>query len=225
MKNNPYFKLIVSTVLGAFILINSCIMMGQQHRINTLEDDLYVKHQAEERATDFYSSTLNLKTIRTEFNELQDYTVLKGTINQDHTYDYSADAMLGLKKEITIKGHGKVLYSVNVRLSDAIVTAEGKNILVQIRQPEVDNESINLQRGTLVIENTDANFIANKEDGMAAQKFFIESFVDAGVENVNDLYKTENQRKYINEVAKAEVEKLIQTLNLNDCNVRVKIIE
>ena len=225
MKNNPYFKLIVSTVLGAFILISSCIMMGQQHKINTLEDNLYIKHQTEERATDFYSSTLNLKTIRTEFNELQDYTVLKGTINQDHTYDYSADAILGLKKEITIKGYGKVQYNIDVRLSDAIITSEGKNILIQIKQPEVDNESIALKRDSLVIKDTDANFIANKEDGMTAQKFFIESFVDAGVKNVNDLYKTEKQRKYINEVAKAEVEKLIQTLNLNDCNVRVKIIE
>lgn len=225
IKNDAYLKLIIGTFVGLFIILSAIVMKGQEAKIEKLEDKLYLKQQNEEQATDFYTSQLNLKTIRTEFNELKDYTILHGQVSQDHTYEYSADSILGMKKEVTIKGYGNIQYDIKVSLKDAIITANEKSILVQIRRPELDISSVALQRDSLVIKDIDANFISNKYDGAQAQKFYIDSFVDAGLDNVKDLYKTESERKYINKVAESEVQALIQTLNLHNVTVRVKIIE
>ena len=225
MKNNPYFKLIVSTTLGAFILISVFVMAAQDAKIDNLKEQLYVKQQNEKRATDYYSSTINLKTIRTEFNELQHYTVLKGSITQTHKYEYSADAILGIKKEMTLKGRGDIQYDVNVNLNDAILEADGKTLIVKVRMPYVDTDSIKIKDDTMLMEEIHGNFISNKYDGAQAQKFFMESFIASGKKNVADLYNTAKEQRYIKEVAEQEIRALISTLNLNNVTVRVQIIE
>ncbi len=223
--NKSYFKLIVSTVLGTFIILSSFVMFKQNTKIDDLKDQLYLKNQYEQRATDYYSSSLNLKTIRTEFNDLQRYTILRGKISQSHTYEYSADSILGMKKEMILKGKGDIQYDIDVDLSKAIITVEGKTVTVSIRQPYLNEDSVCIAKDTLIMKEVKGNFISNKYDGAQAQKFFMESFVEGGIENIKELYSVESEQKYLKEIAEAEVKNLINTFNLNDITVIVKIIE
>ena len=75
------------------------------------------------------------------------------------------------------------------------------------------------------MKEQDYNIWSNKYDGSQAQKFFMDSFVESGRNNILDLYKTREKQNYINKVAIAEVQALVRTFNLNNCNVVVEILE
>lgn len=228
MKNNRhYINIIAGTTLGLLIILGALIFRVQDGRIEALKDELYLKKQNEQRASDYYESSLNIKTIQSEFNTLQEYAIQKGNkINMNHKYMYTSDGILGLKHEIVLTGNGKLQYDVNVKFNTAVVSStDGKNIKVQIEKPYVDEDSIKLVENSLVMKSADCNIWSNKQDGMQAQKFFTDSFVESGRENIKDLYKTRDKQNYINKVAIAEVQALIRTFNLHNCNIVVEIIE
>lgn len=228
MKNKTYFQIITGTIIGALVIVitMSTALIFQNKKIENMEKELYIKKQNEEMATDYYESILNLQTIKTKFNELQDYSILKNnTISMNHTYHYQADAFLGFKKEMELKGQGNVLYNVDVRLSNAIIKQEGKTIYVDLEQPFLDETSIRLAEKSLVMEETKSNLLANDEDGCQAMKFFHDSFIKSAKDNLKDLYSTEAKQQYINKVAEEEVRNLISTLNLNNVTVKVNIIK
>ena len=123
-------------------------------------------------------------------------------------------------------GNGQLKYDINVRFDTAIVSSpDGKNIKIQIDKPYIDEDSIKLVENTLVMKEQDYNLWSNKYDGAQAQKFYIDSFVESGRNNILDLYKTREKQNYINKVAIAEVQALVRTFNLNNCNVIVEILE
>ena len=229
LKNNKYYmNLLLATGFGILILISGFLFRFQENKIEELQDQLYIKQQNEQRTSDYYESTLNMKTIQSRFNTLKEYSVQKDcTINMNHKYNYTADGVLGLKHEITLGGHGQVQYNINVRFDTAIISSVdgGKNIKIQIEKPYVDESSIKLAENTLVMKEQDCNFWSNKADGIQAQKLYMDSFVDSGRKNVLDLYKTKEKQNYINKVAISEVHALVRTLNLNNCNVTVEILE
>ncbi len=230
MRNNRYYmKWIAGTLAGLMIITAAFMMKYKDNKIETLEDQLYIKQQNEQMATDYYESTLNEKTIQSKFNTLQEYPVLKDcTINMDHSYEYNAEGFLGFDKQIVLNGHGQLQYGAFVKLSTAIVTTSnnGKNVLVQIEAPYVDMNSIKLVQNTLVMEEGDYSFLANKKDGAQAQKLFMDSFVDSGMKNIIDLYSTKAKQTYLEKAAISEVHSLIRTLNLNgNVNIQVEIIK
>ena len=223
-----YIKWIIGTTAGLLLILSSLILHHQNNEIEELKDELYLKKQNEQRATDYYESTLNLKTIQSEFNTLKEYSVQKNCkINMNHKYNYTSDGMLGLKHEITLAGSGQLKYDINVRFDTAIISTSdnGKTIKIQLERPYVDEESIKLAENSLVMREQNYNFWSNKQDGAQAQKFFMDSFVESGRENIKDLYSTKDKRNYINKVAEAEVQALIRTFNLNNCNVIVEVLE
>jgi hypothetical protein len=228
-KNKEYMKILLATTFGVLILLGALIMKVQEGKIDALKDELYLKQQNEQRATDYYESTLNIKTIQQEFNTLQEYAVLKNNVvNMNHRYYYTADGMLGLDHKIMLEGRGQVQYDVVVNYSSAIVstTNNGRDIKIQLQKPYLDENSIKLKENTLIMENTNYNFWSNKKDGTQAQKFFIDSFVDSGRNKLLDYYRTQEKQNYINKVAIAQTQTLIRTLNINgNCNVVVEIIE
>ena len=230
MRNNKYYiKWIAGTLAGLMIITAAFMMKFKNDKIEKLEDQLYLKQQNEQMATDYYESVLNERTIQSKFNTLQEYPVLKDcTINMNHSYEYNSEGFLGFDKQIVLKGHGQLQYSGYVKLSTAIVTTSnnGKNILVQIESPYVDMNSVKLVQNTLVMEKGDYSFLANKKDGAQAQKLFMDSFVDSGLENITDLYSTKAKQAYLEKAAISEVHSLIRTLNLNgNVNVQVEIIK
>ncbi len=228
-KNKAYMKMLISTTLGALIILSSMFMINQNKKIDKLEEELYLKQQNEQRASDHYESILNIKTIENKFNALHEYAVLKDcTIDMDHTYSYTAEGRMGIKKHVEMAGHGRLQYSIVVNLSSAVITSNnnGKDITIQIEAPYVDQPSIKLMQNSLVIQNTDYSFFANRTDGAQAQKLYIDSFVDSGIKKISDLYSTKEKQNYIDRVAISEVHSLVRALNLNgNVNIRVEIIK
>lgn len=218
--NKFYIKMIATTTLGLLII---AIGLGgyakyQSGKIEALEDQLYLKKQNEQRASDYYESTLNVKTIQAKFNTLQEYAVQKNNvISKNHTYHYTTYGNFGIKKEVTLSGHGMMRYDINVNLRNAIITPinNGKTIKVQIEKPYIDEINIGMVNNSLIMDNENYNFWAGKQDSANAQKLFIESFEDSGKNDILDLYSTKDKQDYINKVAKSEVQALIQTLHLN----------
>ena len=43
------------------------------------------------------------------------------------------------------------------------------------------------------------------------------------IKNIEDMYNTTEKRVTLNKIAKEEVMKLVQTFNLNNCSITVKI--
>lgn len=227
--NRHYLKWIAGTLIGLMVITSALMMKYKTNKIEKLEDQLYIKQQNEQMATDYYESVLNEKTIQSKFNTLQEYPVLKDcTINMDHTYEYNSEGFLGFDKQIVLSGHGQLQYSAVVKLNTAIITTSnnGKNVLVQIEAPYVDMNSIKLVQNSLVMDEGDYSLFANKKDGAQAQKLYMDSFVDSGMNNVIDLYSTKAKQTYLEKAAISEVHALISTLNLNgNVNIQVEIIK
>ncbi len=228
-KNKAYMKMLIGTTLGALIISSALCFKFQSNKIDKLEDELYLKQQNEQRAADSYVSILNEKTIQNKFNTLHEYAILKDcTVNMDHSYDYTSEGRMGIKKHITLSGHGQLQYSVVVNFSTArvIPSNNGRDFTIEIDAPYVDHSSIKLAQNTLVMGESDYSFFANKRDGAQAQKLYMDSFVDSGVNKIIDEYSTKAKQDYIEKVAKSEVHSLVRALNLEgNVNIYVKIIK
>jgi hypothetical protein len=131
---------------------------------------------------------------------------------------------MGLDKKATLSGHGIMRYDVVVNLRNAIITQEngGRTIKIEIEKPYVDETNVSIMNNSIVMDKEEYNFWANKTDSAQAQKLFMESFEDSGKKDIIDLYSTKDKQTYINKIAIAEVQALIQTLHLNG-NVAVVV--
>ena len=220
MREDIQTKVIAGT--GAGLLIASLGLGGwsvhQSHKIDNLKDELYLKQQNEQRASDHYESILNVKTIQSKFNTMQEYAVQKNNVvNKQHTYYYNSDGKLGIKKQAKLVGRGQMRYDivVNLRNAEVIPSDNGKTIKIKIDKPYVDETNIGMVNNSLIMDSVDYNFWANKQDTAEAQKLFMESFEDSGKKDILALYATKEKHAYINNIAKAEIKALIQNLNLN----------
>ena len=229
-KNKSYMKILIATTLGLLIIVSSLLTLSyQNNKIEKLEDELYLKQQNEQQTSDYYQSVINEKTIQTKFNTLQEYPILKDcTVSMDHAYEYAAEGVMGIKKHITLNGHGLLQYDAVVNLSTAIVTSTngGKDITIQIESPYVDEDGIKLVQNSMVMEDIDYSFFCNKTDGARSQKLFMESFVTSGVNNILETYQQQSKINYLEKAAKSEVHNLIRALNLQGTvNIHVEIIK
>ena len=227
LRNKSYMKILVASTLGVLIIVSALFMSSQNKKIDKLENELYLKQQNEQRASDYYQSILNEKTILSKFNTLQEYAVLKdSTVQMNHSYSYSKDGFGGVKKRIELDGYGDLRYDVVVNLSTAQLTTanNGKDITIKINAPYIDMNSIGLVPNTLVMKEVHGNLFTNKRDGAEAQKLYMDSFVQGGVNRITETYSTRAKQNYINRVAKTEIHNLVKTLNLNNCNVTVVIV-
>ena len=229
-RNNAYMKILMSTMLGALIIASSIFTFNyQNNKIKVLEDELYLKQQNEQKASDYYESILNMKTIENKFNSLHEYPVLKdSTIEMEHTYDYTADGRMGIKKHVEIAGYGKLQYSAVVNLSTAIITSNnnGKDMTIQIEAPYIDMPSVKLQQNSLIIKDRDYSFFCNRNDSAQAQKLYMDSFVDGGINRLTELYGRKDKQNELDRIAISEVHSLVRALNLNgNVNIHVEIIK
>ena len=145
----------------------------------------------------------------------------------NHRYNYAADGVLGLKHQILLVGDGQLQYDIVVNFNTAVVSStNGRDILIQVERPYVDEHSVKLVENSLIMREQTCNFWSNKQDGIQAQKFYMDSFVESGRESILDLYKTKEKQTYIEKVAIAEVQALVRTLNITgNCNIIVEIIK
>ena len=228
-KNKAYMKMLIGTTLGALIISSALCFKFQSNKIDELEDELYLKQQNEQRVSDSYVSILNEKTIQTKLNTLHEYPILKDcVVNMDHTYNYTSEGALGIKKHISLSGHGQLQYSAMVNFSTAnlISSNNGRDFTIEIEAPYIDMNSIKLTQNSLVMGESDYSFFANKKDGAQAQKLYMDSFVDSGMNKIIEEYSTQAKQNYLEKVAKSEVHNLVRALNLEgNVNIYVKIIK
>ena len=228
-KNKAYMKMLIGTTLGALIITSALCFRFQTAKIDKLEDELYLKQQNEQKASDSYISILNEKTIQTKLNTLHEYPILKDcVVGMDHTYNYTSEGRMGIKKHITLTGHGQLQYSAMVNFSTAnlISSNNGRDFTIEIEAPYIDMNSIKLVQNTLVMNNGDYSFFANKKDGTQAQKLYMDSFVDSGINKITEEYDTKAKQNYLEKIAKSEVHNLVRALNLEgNVNIYVKIIK
>ena len=60
LKNKSYVKLLIASTFGVLIIAASMLVSIQGNKIEKLEDELYLKQQNEQRASDYYQSVLIL---------------------------------------------------------------------------------------------------------------------------------------------------------------------
>ena len=229
MKNlNPIFKYVIATTVGTLLIIGAFLIYGQQQRIDTLQYDLQVKQQTEQRASDYSETVLDIKTIENKFNELQEYPILKdSTIYMDHTYHYTDTGKFGFESVIELKGRGQCSYNSYVSFKDAIIKSSnnGRHINIQIKHPYIDSNSVKKVPGSLVMIQEDTNFWSTKTNAFEAQQCFEDEFVFKGRGYISDLYSTKNKQAELDKAAQEQVEILIKTLNLHCTSVSVDIVD
>ena len=220
MREDMKGKIVIGA--GASLVIASLGLGGwsvhQSHKIDGLKDQLYLKQQNEQRTSDHYESVLNVKTIQSKFNTLQEYAVQKNNVViKNHTYYYTTYGNFGVKKEVELIGRGQMRYDVVVNLRNAriIPMNNGNTIRIDIPKPYIDESNIGMVNNSLIMDSVKTNFWANKQDSAESQKLFMESFEESGKKDILALYQTKDKQEEIKKAAKAEVEALIQTLNLN----------
>lgn len=221
---NMYKKIIIGTTVG-ILVIASCLLTYQCKKIDTLKHELEIKRQVDERKSAESYSVLNTKTVEEKFNELGTYSVLKNSkVSMSYTYEYSEDAWLGLKRKAVLKGTGNLVYSYDVSLSSADIEldVEHNTITILIDEPYLDEESVHIEKDSLIL-NGDYNWLCGSEEGEKITEYFVNNFVEDGITNLTEHYKSENNRRKLNQSAISQVKELVQTLNLHDCTVIVKI--
>jgi hypothetical protein len=228
-KNKAYMKMLIGSTLGVLIITSALCFKFQTAKIDKLEDELYLKQQNEQKVSDSYVSILNEKTIQTKLNTLHEYPILKDCeVNMEHTYNYTSEGRMGIKKHITLSGHGQLQYSAMVNFSTAnlISSNNGRDFTIEIEAPYIDMNSIKLAQNSLVMNDSDYSFFANKKDGAQAQKLYMDSFVDSGTNKIIEEYNTKAKQNYLEKIAKTEVHNLVRALNLEgNVNIYVKIIK
>ena len=226
-KNNGDFaiKVILGTSLG-LILIMASMLLYNNNKIKQLEDDLYLKQQVEERENDYSISLLNKKTIQENFNKTKSYSILKNSkVSQTTTYQYEEEAWLGLKKRATLKGTANLVFNYDVSLSDATIEIlnNGKTLKVIISEPFLDEESVHMDKDSLIIHEDNYNILCGEYEGQQTMKYFNDTFVNNGIDNIKELYNNVSKRQEINKIAIGEIRALIETFNINDCTIIVEI--
>ncbi len=198
--------LAVLTVIGGFAY--------QFNKIHTLKEELYNKQQVEVRLdkTEHTETKMFKKSIREKFNEVKSYKVLDGKINLKHTYEYEDDAILGMKKRVTISGFCDVYFDYNVDLSTAEIHETENKITIKIDEPTLNEDSLHAIKDSYKQINSGTKYgvLANKEDVRTAMEYYYASLEETAGDKITILYNEEkaNHLKYN---AKKEVKKLVET--------------
>ena len=186
----------------------------QWHKINTLKEELYTKHQIElrERKTESIETKMYKDTVEEKFNELKSYKVVDGKINFKHRYHYEDDYALGLKKRISIGGFCDVYYQYDVDLSTAEIHETEKKIVIKLDKPALNVDSLHAVKNSYqqIKSETTYNLFANKEDSRTAMQYYYESLEDRAIEEIGELYETEKQN-HLEYNTKKEVKNLVKT--------------
>lgn len=186
----------------------------QWHKINTLKEELYTKHQIElrERKTESIETKMYKDTVEEKFNELKSYKVVDGKINFKHKYNYEDDYALGLKKRISIGGFCDVYYQYDVDLSTAEIHETERKITIKLDKPTLNVDSLHAVKSSYkqIKSETTYNLFANKEDSRTAMQYYYESLEDRAIEEIGELYETEKQN-HLEYNTKKEVKNLVKT--------------
>ena len=213
--------LILLTTLGLFMGFRS-----QQNKINSLQDQLKLHQVKQEESLGTIDSQLDVDTVKGEFNRLVDYSILKDyEVNMKHSYEYEKDWLLGLKKKGNLSAYGTVVYDVDVRLTNADVYYNDKGtLIIKLDKPFVNQNSVHLKPNSMLIdeEETDTNILCNEVDGSNLMQYWTDTFTSSAIEKLENWYSEDYQRDKMNDIAKQEIGRLLDTLEVNDYKIEFK---
>lgn len=219
-------KVIAGVLIGLSILGLFVNCKYQSNQIKDLKQQLQLKQQLEEQSRGYTESILDVKTIKGEFNRLNDYSILKNyKITMTHTYDYLKDGALGMKRKGTLSGSATCVYDVDIRLSNANIYLDNKNVLhVELERPFLNEDSVHLEENTFLIneKKSDMNMWMRKQDSQELMMYWSNSFNTSAVEKLKDYYNEEYQRNKLESIAKQEVGNLLKTLKVKNYKITIK---
>jgi hypothetical protein len=219
-------KVVAGIMVSVLTLGGLMMFKHQTNKINDLKQQLQLKQQLDEQSRGYTESILDVKTIKGEFNKLKDYPILKNyRITMTHTYDYLKYGKMGIKRKATLSGSATCIYDVDIRLSDANIFVDNKNVLhVELEEPFLNKESVHLEENTFLINErkSDMNFWMKKEDAQDLMRYWSNSFNMSAIEKLEDLYREEYQREKLNAIAKQEVGDLLKTLKVEKFKITIK---
>lgn len=197
----------------------------QQNKISDLEEQLKMKQDIDNKNSGNYISIADIKSIEKEFNNLNSYTIFKGSMNLKHMYCYERDSVLGLKSRGQLTANATVLYEYKIDLVDADITVDyDKNTInITLPKPKLNEDSVKRKNNTFAIVKKEStnNILMNDKDGSLLQRYWEETFVESAKDKLNEYY--EEKEDYLNSIARKEVLDLINTLGLNKTNVKINI--
>ena len=196
------------------ILIAFGTFAYQFNKIHTLKEELYNKQQVEVRLdkTEHTETKMFKKSIREKFNEVKSYKVLDGKVNLKHTYEYEDDAILGMKKRVTISGFCDVYFDYNVDLSTAEIHETENKITIKIDEPTLNKDSLHAIKDSYKQINSSTKYgvLANKEDVRTAMEYYYASLEERASDKITTLYN-EEKANHLEYNAKKQVKKLVKT--------------
>ena len=120
-------------------------------------------------------------------------------------------------------------FQIENNIKDSSIPIEilnnGKTLKITISEPFLDEESVHMDKDSLIIHEDNYNILCGEYDGQQTMKYFNDTFVNNGINNIKELYNNVNKRQEINKIAKGEIKALIETFNVNDCTIIVEIGE
>ena len=218
----------IVAIMMAFVLAIG-VLVGYKHqtnKINDLEQQLKLKQELDEQSRGYTESILDIKSIRGEFNKLNDYSILKNyKITMEHTYDYIKDGALGMKRKAVLSGTATCVYDVDVRLSNANIFVDSRNVLnVELERPFLDRDSVHMEPNTFLMneEKSNLNMWMRRGDSQELQRFWDNTFSIRAIDKLEEYYNEQYQRDKLNSIAKQEVGDLLRTLNVTNYKITIK---
>ena len=227
-KLSKYVRKKVVAIMMAFVLAIG-VLIGYKHqtnKINDLKQQLKLKQELDEQSRGYTESILDIKSIKGEFNKLNDYPILKNyKITMEHTYDYMKDGVLGMKRKATLSGTATCVYDVDVRLSNANIFLDSRNVLnVELERPFLDKDSVHIEQNTFLMneKKSNLNMWMRREDSQELQRYWNNSFNIRAIDKLEDYYNEQYQRNRLDSIAKQEVGGLLRTLNVTNYKITIK---
>lgn len=225
--NKKIVKQVIASLLIALSLSSVIFFKHQQQQINNLKYQLELKQDKDNQDKGYYISIADVESIENEFNKLNSYTVFNGTMNLKHTYTYERDSVLGLKARGELTANATVYYEYKVDLKNANISVDYDKNTINITLPKasLNEASVHRKDNTfkIVEDESTKNILMGTRDGQLLQRYWEETFDISAIDKIKEIYDTQEKQEYLERITKMEVSDLVNTLGLNDINIKVNI--
>lgn len=213
-------KIIAVSLTGVIV---SGVILNQQYEINKLEEDLQIQQNITDQKHNYTETLIDISSIKERLNEECNFKVLDGSINIRHTYVYKRDSIFGFKSEYKLVGKADFYYSLNVDLSQSVITkATDKKITIEVPRAQIDEKAYHRVANSFVRldDECSTNILANKQDAEKATRQWEDSFDTKGVEYVESYMSRASIREKIDSLTVKQVQTLFEKLGYSQ-NIEV----
>ena len=148
-------------------------------------------------------------------------------MNLKHTYTYERDSVLGLKARGELTANATVYYEYKVDLKNANISVDYDKNTINITLPKstLNEASVHRKNNTfkIVEDETTKNILMGTRDGQLLMRYWEDTFDLSAIDKIKEIYDTQEKQEYLERITKMEVSDLINTLGLNDINIKVNI--